>query len=374
MSTNAFIRATAVAIGLILVVPSAFAGKDLGNIVNVIVSAPVVPNGIVADEPTEFNVLLNAPLVIDDEAFDPDNFGHQIPAGGRMEVELGGAFIRNPGTTVLRGRSIIITSGPQNPIRPPGGGCVTCGNWSVIDSGSGLITITPNGGNGRNGLEGERAKRIGFKVIHVRPDAGNRIGNSAFTNGPEGSVGTVAVRIYDANGHVKEEGFGDVVFAASVGPQVHLTNDQVRDDNSVVSLSNFQHVAPHTALVNTTLDGAFANNAPYAPRFLLFDALENQVGSFIPFAGLSDVAVEVDAGAPWTARLMQYGTQIGTAVIAGPSEDSRGVILETGDLSINRPNGSILSVPIQVGSERGSYVLTVTLNGGGSAANTTVVN
>lgn len=58
-----------------------------------IVSAPVVTNGIVAGEPTEFNLLLNAPGTDVETAFDPGEFGHQIPAGGRMEVELSGAII-----------------------------------------------------------------------------------------------------------------------------------------------------------------------------------------------------------------------------------------------------------------------------------------
>ena len=45
-------------------------GKDnKGNIVTAIVSAPVVPNGLVAGEPTEINILLNAPLVDDEVAF-----------------------------------------------------------------------------------------------------------------------------------------------------------------------------------------------------------------------------------------------------------------------------------------------------------------
>jgi hypothetical protein len=60
-----------------------------------VISAPPDPKGLVADQPIGINILLNAPGVADRYAADPYHFGHQIPAGGRMEVELGGAYLRN---------------------------------------------------------------------------------------------------------------------------------------------------------------------------------------------------------------------------------------------------------------------------------------
>jgi len=370
-----------IALGLMLGSPQLLAdkfksGKDnKGNIVTAIVSAPVVPNGVVAGEPTEINILLNAPLVDDEVAFDSENFGHQIPAGGWMDVTLSGGFEHNLASPVLTGASFIITTGPQNPLLPPPGGCVACGNWGITDDGMGTITVIPNGGNGANGLEGQRAKEVGFKVIHIRPSKPRDFNTSPYINGPAGSVGTVSVTIYKADGSIHEWGYGDIVIPASVGPQIHLTAGPVRDDASVNSNTNFQHVSPNTTLTETMLPGPgeFAEGGPYAPMFAMFAALEDQTGSFIPFDGITGVTVEPDGGEPWKAALMQAGDQIGTVVMSGPTESSRGTIGENLNATTQGSNGSTLFVPVQVGNEPGLYKVSVTLMGGGSATNTIVV-
>lgn len=351
-------------------------GKDnKGNIVTAIVSAPVVTNGLVAGEPTEINILLNAPLVDDDVAFDSENFGHQIPAGGWMDVTLNGGFVHNQGSPVKTGASFILTTGPQNPIKPPGS-CISCGNWSITDDGAGTITVIPGGGHGYNGLEGQRAKEIGFKVIHIRPSKPRSIATSPYVNGLEGSVGTVSVTIYKADGSVHEWGYGDVVIPGSVGTQIHLTAGPVRDDSSVNSNSNFQHVAPNAVLDDTGLpaSGVFGDGGPYAPMFLMFAAIEDQPGSFIPFDGIVGVTVEPDAGAPWKAALMQGPDQVGTVVMSGPTEASRGIIQENSTPTNQGGNGSTLFVPVEVGDEPGLYKVSVTLLDGGSATNTIVVD
>src|SRR5210317_2124122 len=65
------------------------------NIVRAIVSPPVVSNGTIAGEPTEVIGVLAVKDAPPNLAMDPEYFGYQIPAGGRLEVELGGTFERN---------------------------------------------------------------------------------------------------------------------------------------------------------------------------------------------------------------------------------------------------------------------------------------
>jgi len=358
------------------------------NIITDIVSAPVVTNGLVAGEPTEFNILLNAPGEDNDVALDPENFSHQIPAGGRMEVELGGTYVRNrdsSGTLVVdpivANRNIILTIAPQNPIVATAGTGVQHGNWSVTDDGDRLITISPNGGTGANGLENDRANIVGFKVIHVRPNARSGFGPAPFLNGPAGTVGTVDVRIIDAQGKLVESGSVNVKFEASVGRQVHITNAGLTTGGQgspttttaeLVESTNFQRVAPNTSMTNTAKTNPFSAGAPYAPRFLLFEALEDQPDSFIPQVGIENVTYTVNSRKPSTATLTENGTTIGTIEMKGPKK-SNGTILVSPGLTTIGGNGSVLNVPVQVGSKPGLYTVQVELLFGGEAKTTIVV-
>ena len=364
--------------------------KDDGNIVSIIVSAPVVTNGLVAGEPTEFNILLDAKKVTDRTAFDPENQGHQIPAGGWMEVELSGTYERNHvevnGSVVpvplIRNRSVILTTGPQNPIRGNSTGGVHDGNWNVETDADNenLIIIRPAGGAGKNGLEGARATDIGFKVIHIRPDTRNRTDSGTpFYNGPAGTVGSIAVRIYDLNGKLKEQGYGDVVFAASVGRQVHISNEGIRTRGAppeVVELIDFQHVAAGTMLTNSTrpAGGSFSDGLPYAPRFVMFESLDQTGKSYIPQPGIAYIGYSVDASRPWLATLEENGNPVGTIIMSGPTASSRGEIQASSALTTANGNGSFFNVPVKVGSEEGLYTVTVSFTSGGSATTTIVVD
>ncbi len=363
--------------------------KDGGNIVVGVISAPVVTNGLVAGEPTEINVILNAPKVAEAFALDPQEFGHQIPAGGRMEIELSDTFTRNtrinPDTgeeevvPINPNANVILTTGPQNPIIAQSGASVARGNWSVSDDGANVITITPNGGSGKNGLEGERAKEIGVKVAHIRPNPRNPSG-APYQNGDAGEVGTIYMRIFDKNGKLKEAGFGDAVFQASVGRQIHNTNAGLRTrpggspDAELIENVNFQRVGPGTKLTNMQKTVPFSAGLPYAPRFLLFEALEVSGDSFIPQDGIANVSYAVDADRPWIATVLENGINVvGTIVMSGPSAGSRGEILPSPGPTVLDGNGSFLNVPVEVGSESGVYTVTVSLLGGGEARNTIVV-
>lgn len=380
-----------------------------------IISAPVVPNGTVAGEPTEFNILLRRQGVPSHKAMDPEVFGLQIPAGGRMDVELGGSFIPNPDfvTPYLPARNIIITTGPQNPVKPNTEE-VSGGFWGVAFDQAvnpNLVTIFPRcdpavvdmmynnycqnlKAEHPGGLNGTRAGALGFKVIHIRPnDKGQKHETTPFYNGRAGSIGVVYVRIYNADNSLVAAGSDSIRFRRQVGPQAHLTNSATRDDNSVVSLTNFQHVATGTVMDGTSIPegGSFADGVPYAPQFLLFenfgkhDRDQFPTGdvlpgpgddSYIPFPGIDGVTVVPSHRNPRFARLVQYGTKtVGRVVLIGPRKRSGAAIIANNEPTIasDTANGSRLFVPVKVGYVRGHYRVIVHMNGGGTAVNTIVV-
>lgn len=370
------------------------------NIVAGIISAPVVMNGVVANEPTEFNLIFNASGVGLERALDPKVFGYQIPAGGRMEIELSDEFKRNTrlnsdtGLTepvpIKPNANIILTTGPQNPIIFAAGDTVARGNWSVSDNGENLITITPNGGSGDNGLENARANEIGMKVIHIRPSPPRTVNDMPFINGDAGEEGEVEVRIYNAKNKLVAEGEGEVTFRASVGRQIHNTNEGLRTTPGgspaveTVELIDFQRVAAGTELSNTTKTSPFSAGYPYAPRFVLFEALDPAVrgqftdASFIPQVGIEGVTYEVSHKKPWRAELVHYNSSgekeiIGTIVMAGPRKKNRGQILPSVGMTTIGGNGSFFSVPVKVGKKTGNYTVTVSFYGGGQATTTVIV-
>ncbi len=386
-------------VGLSLVLQSVSMADDKHkNIVAGIISAPVVMNGTVANEPTEFNVILSASGVGLDRALDPQRFGFQIPAGGRMEVKLGKGFTRNtrinPDTRLEEpvpinpNANIILTIGPQNPIIFAAGDTVARGNWSVSDDGKNTITLTPNGGSGDNGLENARANEVGVKVIHVRPNPRTPDG-MPFINGNPGEIGRVVVRIFDSEGKRVASGKGKVRFRKAVGRQVHITNEGLRTTPGgspaveTVELIDYQRVAPNTTLTNKDKMTPFSAGFPYAPRFLLFEALDPDVrgqfteASFIPQPGIENVTYEVDRKRPWKAKLQQITANdvetIGYITIRGPEYDSPGMILPSPGLTTLDGNGSFLSVPVKVGEEDGTYRVTVRLFHGGKATTHIVV-
>jgi len=371
------------------------------NIVRAIVSPPVVSNGLIAGEPTEFIGVLAVEDVHPSLAMDPENEGFQIPAGGRMEVELGGTFERNGVDNGKAFRAInsnanfvLVTGLPQAPITAPAGAGVQHGNYTITDDGNKIITVTPNGGKGSNGLEGERARKIGVKVVHIRPRPNTDESTSAFTNGPAGTIGTLAVRIYKANGKIDEKGSASVTFPASVGQVVGPTNvglatgGQGRPTTTTAELVesvNFQHVAPGTELTNTVKGATFSAGAPYAPRFLLFDKLANQPNSFIPQKGLGGIGY-ISSPNPAHVHMVQDtnfngvpdagDTIIGHTTISGPAGSNpeflpSDALTASGD-GITGPNGSVYSVAVRIGDLEGAYRITAILVDG-NAAITTII-
>jgi len=371
------------------------------NIVRAIVSPPVVSNGTIAGEPTEVIGVLAVKHVAPNLAMDPDNFGYQIPAGGRMEVELGGSFARNgvDNGKVFRAINsnanfVLVTGLPQAPITAPAGEGVQHGNYTISDDGNKIITVTPNGGKGKNGLEQKRAKKIGIKVVHIRPRPGTDESTSPFTNGPAGTIGTMDVRIYNHHGKLVESGSASVTFPASGGQVVGPTNvglatggqgSPVTITTELLESVNFQHVTPGTVLVNTVKGASFWEGAPYAPRFLLFDKLANQPDSFIPQKGLADIGY-IQTADPTHVHMVQDtnlngipdagDSIIGHTTISGPEGSSPEILpsdaLTTSGDGVTGPNGSIYNVPVRIGDEEGVYTITAILVDGNASVTTII--
>ncbi len=378
--------------------------RGFDNIITAVLAPPVVANGTIAGEPTEVIAFLNAPGSPPNLAADPGNFGHQIPAGGWMEVELAGNFERNgvdndkPFVAINSNAFFVLVTGlPQMPITAAAGDGVQHGNYSIVDDGNRLITIVPNGGSGANGLEQARASEIGFKIVHVRPRPNTNAGPSPFTNGREGTKGIIKVRIFAADGKLLEKGKGEVYFPEAVGRVVGPTNIGLATGRQgspatvtaeLVESVHFQHVAPGTVLTNTVRTGSFSDGAPYAPRFVLFEEQSAQPDSFIPFKGIAEVGYVIDEDKPWKADLVvdsngngmadEDDEEIGEIKMSGPSKYSRGTLLTNTGLTtsgdgVSGPNGSILNVPVQVGTETGVYTVAVSLEDGNRAVTTLIV-
>lgn len=298
-----------------------------------------------------------------------------------MEVTLGGSFERNPafvGEMEALFHAAVLNGHQHNPIVPGAGAPTHHGNWVLEDSGGMSFSVVPLGGAGRNGLEGDRARKIGLKHLHIRPDPrdGASLEKAPFLNGPAGSVGTVEVRILDSRGEVREQGHGSVVFHSRLGRIAGINNiGVVREPilepdtlNDPIESVNWQHVPPGAELVLTEAlpEGVdFFSQGYYAPRFIMIERHEDQPDSYFPYELIPGVSYTVNPDAPWQASLTENGTVIGAIVIDGPATDSRGELLPplepTTDDLLSR-----LLVPCRVGEQPGLYRLTVTLLDGGS--------
>jgi hypothetical protein len=366
------------------------------NIVRAVISPPVVSNGLIAGEPTELIGVLAVEDVPPSLAMDPENKGFQIPAGGRMEVEVGGTFERNGVDNGKAFRAInsnanfvLVTGLPQAPITAPAGEGVQHGNYTITDDGNKIITVTPNGGKGKNGLEGKRAKKIGVKLVHIRPRPNTDESTSAFTNGPAGTIGTLAVRIYKANGKIAKKGSAAAIFPATGGQVAGFTNVGLATGGQgspatitaeLVESVNFQHVAPGTELTNTVKGATFSEGAPYAPRYLLFDKLANQPDSFIPQKGLAGVGY-IQSPDPKHVHMVQDtnfngvpdagDTIIGHSFISGPEGSNPSILpsdaLTTSGDGITGPNGSVYNVPVRIGDVEGVYRITTIMEDGNAS-------
>jgi hypothetical protein len=370
------------------------------NIITSVKSGPNVPNGLVAGEPTNIMITLRAPAQSNPIlAMNPAYFGYQIPAGGRMEVELGGSFIRNgtdnPATEFVptdSNETIILGTGlAKNYIVAAKGNGVQHGNYGIQDNTANVIKIVPLGGVKTTGLENARANQIGVKSIYLQPNAnGDR---TPFTNGSVDSIGTVMVRIFNAQKTVIKTGEYNVKFvspASVVGPQIMLNNDNFATplqtsaetvSTELVESTDFQQTEPSSALLSKLPSRPLSTNAPYALQFLMTDSVLKQPDSYAPMMGIPGVGYKINTTDRSKAKLYKdinldgildaADPEFGSISITGPVRAKLLALpnaqLTVADDGVTGANGSILRIGAELGFAVGLYKVRVKLNSGAEA-------
>ncbi len=199
------------------------------GIVSKIVNSPLSAAGAVMSGRVGVNVYLQKPAAMGGAFMDPKVVGYGIPAGGRIEIELGGGYERDWNVALSQAAIMLVTGAPQQGL--PG---KTIGYTVKVGGNDNTFMITPTSSKGlpaasivspAPGLKLDPVRQRGIKVFHI----GFR--QSAFVN--KGNSGTVSVRIFDGGGKIVGEGRGKIGFLKSSVPQILPTNctDKRRDHN-----------------------------------------------------------------------------------------------------------------------------------------------
>ncbi len=190
------------------------------GIVSKIVNAPLTATGTVKGARIGINVYLQNSSAPGIEFMDPKVEGYGIPAGGRLEVEMGGGFERIFNVPLVQSAIMLVTGAPQQGL--PGkkvGYKVSEGN------NDNTFVFTPTGEKGMPaamvmspapGSKMDPIRNTGIKVLHIG------FLETAFLN--KGDKGTVTVRFIDAKGKVTSQGTGSVRFLSTPVPQILPTN------------------------------------------------------------------------------------------------------------------------------------------------------
>ncbi|MBI3451530.1 MAG: hypothetical protein HY057_01595, partial [Rhodospirillales bacterium] len=199
------------------------------GIVGPVINSPLSAAGTVEGAPTGINILLRTAEIPSDEFMDPHHPGYGIPAGGRLEIEMGDGFERNIQAALSNSSVMLVTGAPQQglPGKPIGYEVTEGGNGNIFvvkpasDKGltpDDLVSPTP-------GAAQDPVRQRGIKVLHVG------FLESAFTN--KTGKGTVQVRFIDGANRVVSAGSGTVEFMKQPVAQILPTNlsDKGRNHN-----------------------------------------------------------------------------------------------------------------------------------------------
>ena len=217
----------AVAIALSAVSVPASAGPD--NIVSAIVNSPLSAAGTVKGARTGINIYLQKADAQGLAFMDPKVIGYGVPAGGRLEIEMGEGYERDWDVGLSQAAIMLVTGAPQQGLPGKAVG-YTVGEGSEPN----IFAIVPTGEKAvvaetlmtpAPGAKGDPIRQRGLKVIHV----GFR--QNAFING--GGRGTVKVRIIDQQNNIVAQGSTSVDFISESVPQILPTNltDKRRNHN-----------------------------------------------------------------------------------------------------------------------------------------------
>ncbi len=206
------------AIAALLATGTTMAASD--GIVSTVINSPLSSTGTVKGARTGINIYLQNDAAPGIDFMDPEVIGYGIPAGGRLEIEMGGDFERDWGIGISQAAIMMVTGAPQQGL--PG---MKVGYEVVEEDNENLFIIRPNSDRGlpadtlmtpAPGAAGDPVRERGIKVIHVG------FQQSAFVN--SGDTGTVTVRIVDGAGQVVARGSGDLSFIDAPVAQILPTN------------------------------------------------------------------------------------------------------------------------------------------------------
>jgi hypothetical protein len=231
---------TLAAAGLLtaLVAPAlAATAAQADGIVVKIVNSPLNAAGLVRDGYTALNIYLQKPGAEGIEFYNPEVPGFGIPAGGHIEVELGGGFTRDRAVAMDTAAVHMVSGTPQQGLSSTG-----LGYQSVVGANENTFVVSAVSPDGlapqmllpRATVEKlDPIPNIGLKTFYIG------LGVIAFTN--RGSGGWVEVRVVDGDGKVTDRGRAEVSFRDAPRAQIHPNNMLHQDRNH-----NWQRVAPGT--------------------------------------------------------------------------------------------------------------------------------
>jgi len=237
------------------------AAVSADGIVNKIVNSPLSATGLVNGARAGINVYLQSDAAQGLEFMNPEVVGYGVPPRGRIEVEMGAGFSRDPNVPLTQKTIMVVTGAPQQGI--PGKAV----GYTVGEGGNAnTITITPTGDKGfaaeklmspAPGAKGDPVRQRGIKVFHVG------LLQSAFVN--SGNSGTVHVRFVDGAGKVVHGGSASVNFIAEPVPQIQPNNfpDRQRSHNwQVVASGETLGITPGTLPIPLMLYAKAGGVAP----------------------------------------------------------------------------------------------------------------
>ncbi len=211
------------------------------GIVDRVISSPLAAAGTVQGGPTSINIYLQNAAVQGDAFHDPKIVGYGIPAGGRLEIELGEGFERIESIPLTQ-KAIMLVPAAQQPL--PGkkvGYTIKEGQnpktfviAPVSNQGlpaASLMTPLPS-------VKADPIRARGIKIIHI--------GFLQYSFRNTGNSGKVAVRFIDGNNKVLHQGHGIIDFLASPVAQIYATNLSDKHRNH-----NWQRIKPDEVLGHT---------------------------------------------------------------------------------------------------------------------------
>ena len=219
---------TSAFVAFVLILPLTDTASAHG-IVNSIVNAPLAAAGTVRDGRVGINVYLQSASAPGAAFMDPKVPGYGIPAGGRLEIEMGEGFERDWEVALSQAAIMLVTGTPQQGL--PG---KKVGYTVEAGDNDNTFRITPTTESGLSadklmspapGAKLDPIPQRGIKVIHIG------FQQSAFFN--RGSRGEVHVRFVDGSGNAVHQGTGTIAFLGAPVAQVLPTNftDKRRNHN-----------------------------------------------------------------------------------------------------------------------------------------------